>query len=231
MGLAHNESFAVEAGAVTAAAYAEAFSPGSTIQSVIDVSLSCARDGTHRAVEAATKACRPGSDLRRFVREVRASVAEFDPRGEHAADDNPTTTAGPATDVHRPSRIASIEELPVALAALQWGDGDFLRTLSSAVFYGRDCDSIASMACGLFGALYGETAIPESLRRSSDAANRRDFPALARMLCEAALAIFRKDDLRHARRAKSVAAGERVRPATQGVTRRRARRRPGATMM
>jgi phosphoribosylformylglycinamidine synthase len=49
------------------------------------------------------------------------------------------------------------------------------RTLRAAVLYGRDNDSIAGMAFGLFGALRGLDAIPLELRRASEAANRREW--------------------------------------------------------
>ena len=52
LGLAHNESYAVEAGAVMAAAAAEAFSADATIASVLDTVQWIARDGTRNAIEA-----------------------------------------------------------------------------------------------------------------------------------------------------------------------------------
>ncbi len=98
----------------------------------------------------------------------------------------------------------SIEELPVALAALRYGGGYFMRTLRAGVFYGRDCDSIAGMACGLLGALRGIAVIPEALRRASDAANRRNFAAIASGFAPTARAIFARDAERFAARRRAV---------------------------
>lgn len=53
IGLAHNESFAVEAGGVMAAAYAEAFAREATRESVVRASLAVARDGTADAIRVA----------------------------------------------------------------------------------------------------------------------------------------------------------------------------------
>lgn len=64
------------------------------------------------------------------------------------------------------------------LAVLEYGAGDPLRTITAAVRYGRDCDSIAGMACGLAGALFGCDAIPASLLSSCDEANQRGFGAV-----------------------------------------------------
>ena len=203
--LAHNESFAVEAAAVLAAAHAEAFRPGSTPESVIDTALALARDGTRPACAAAVAAAEPGADLRRFIACVRAAVAPFDQRSEHTADDAPFV-AGPGvpTDIGRPSRTKSIEELPVALAALRYGAGDFLKTLRAAVCYGRDCDSIAGMACGLFGSIFGPDPIPAPLRRAVDEANRRDFTAIARRFAAVVRSIREQDRVREARRAEAL---------------------------
>jgi ADP-ribosylglycohydrolase len=104
----------------------------------------------------------------------------------------------------RPSRVASIEELPVALAALRYGNGDFLRALRAGVCYGRDCDSIAGMAGALFGAIHGVDAIPLSLRQEADRANRRDFGELAARFAKVVSAILTADMVRFSRRVQSV---------------------------
>jgi len=83
--------------------------------------------------------------------------------------------------------------LPVALAVLKYGAGDFHKTLKAGVFYGRDCDSIAGMALGLYGAIYGEGALPKELRDASDVANRRNFKILADEFHDAAMKIIAED--------------------------------------
>ena len=202
---AHNESFAVEAAAVLAAAHAEAFG-GGDIDSVVATALRLGKDGTRRACEAAVKAADPADDLPTFIRKVRGAVAPFDQRTEHTSDDRPFAASeqGIATDIGRPSRMMSIEEVPVALAALKYGDGDFLKTLRAGVCYGRDCDSIAGMACGLYGALFGNTTFPETLTRELADVNRRDFEALADRFSTTARAVFERDQERHTSRAQAM---------------------------
>lgn len=68
-----------------------------------------------------------------------------------------------------------------------------MKTLHSAVFYGRDCDSIASMALGIFGAIYGIASIPIKLQKEVDAANKRNFAKLAEDLFETVKIIYKKD--------------------------------------
>lgn len=174
LGSAHNESFAVEAGAVMAAAAAEALNAAGTLDSVLAMSASVAKDGTRRAIEAAIEAADPEDSLDAFILKTRSAVAPYDQQTGHCPDDAPL--ASPEfSNVGRPSRVSSIEELPVALAALRYGQADALKTLRSAVCYGRDCDSIAGMALGLFGGLYGPDALPASLCTQVDEANRRNF--------------------------------------------------------
>lgn len=198
---AHNESFAVEAAAVLAAAYAEAFA-GTSIDAVIAAALRLARDGTQAACAAAVAAADPADDLPTFIHRVRAAVAPFDQRSEHTSDDKPLAVIRPGmvSDIGRPSRVMSIEELPVALAALRYGAGDFLTTLRAAVCYGRDCDSIAGMTVGLFGALHGDAEFPDRLRQDLTEVNRRDFVALADQFSKTVREIHLRDVEREQRR-------------------------------
>lgn len=204
IGSAHNESFAVEAGAVMAAAAAEALSVDGTLAGVLEAAVTLAQDGTRLAIAAALEGGRGAATVPSFIARVRAAVTPFDQRPDHVADDAPLAPKG-LTNVGRPSRTSSIEELPVALAALAFGQGDAARTLQAAVAYGRDCDSIAGMAMALFGGLYGVDALPRTLRTGVDAANRREFGALAAQFEAAIQTILAHDRIVVDRRAASVA--------------------------
>lgn len=203
--LAHNESFAVEAAAVAAAAYAGALARGSAVEDVLAVAQSLARDGTRSAIRAAVAAADPHDGIRTFVSRTREAVAPYDQRTAVSSTGHPSEWRG-SGDVGRPSRVASIEELPVALAALGYGAGDFRKTLRAAVFYGRDCDTIAGMATGFFGAVHGACSIPRALAEASDEANRRDFGRLAGRLARVAEAVLEKDAARLRDRRRAVAA-------------------------
>jgi ADP-ribosylglycohydrolase len=205
LGSAHNESFAVEAGAVMAAASAEALSASGTIDGVLDVASSLAKDGTQRAIKAVIDASDPQDSLESCIHKVRAAVAPYDQRTGHCPDDAPLSLPE-FSDVGRPSRISSIEELPVALAALRYGQGDALKTLKAAVCYGRDCDSIASMAMGLFGGLYGVDALPPSLCTDVDEANRRNFGEMSSAFLPVIQEILANDRKEFAHRERSISA-------------------------
>jgi ADP-ribosylglycohydrolase len=202
-GLAHNESFAVEAGAVMAAACAAAFAADATIGSVLQSAQELARDGTANAIRDALAAVDPAAPLPDFIHRVRAAIAPYDQATAHVSDDAPLQPIG-VNDVGRPSRLCSIEELPAALAALKYGGGDFLRTMRAAVFYGRDCDSIAGMAGALLGALVGAGGIPGNLRLASDQANRRDWGQLAARFAQLIVEIAAQDQQRLAMRQQAI---------------------------
>ncbi|MBN1809232.1 MAG: ADP-ribosylglycohydrolase family protein [Planctomycetes bacterium] len=183
LAMAETDSYAVEAAGVLAACYAVALDGSATIESICDCAHSVARDGTAAALKAVLPAAEPDDTVDAFIEKTRRAFLPFDP----------TVKRGGVAPVHEPSRSLSIEEVPIALAALKYGAGDFLKTLAAAVRYGRDCDSIAGMACGLAGAVFGCETLPAGLRTECDRANQRDFGALASAFTQTVHAIWRKD--------------------------------------
>jgi ADP-ribosylglycohydrolase len=202
LGSAHNESYALEAGAVMAACVAEALAHDAAPESVLAAATDLSRDGTHAAIVDALDSVDPAADLAEFV---PATIRAIAPYNEHrtslaAQEGRTVSNRGNA------SRDDSIEELPAALAALKWGEGDFLKTLRGSVCYGRDADSIAGMACALCGGLLGRDALPDGLCRDLDSANRRDFGQLVESFAETVRGIAARDEEHAARRAASMAA-------------------------
>jgi ADP-ribosylglycohydrolase len=171
--------------------YAGAFLPDAAIESVLSCGREFARDGTAAAIDAVLCAVDSDDELDAFITKTRKAFVPFDHKESHM----PLEAGGRMADNNQPSSRLAIEEVPIALAALKWGQGDFLRTVKAAVSYGRDCDSTAAMACGLLGAIYGQSAIPISLREASNAANRRDWNATAVKFTETILEITKSDRL------------------------------------
>lgn len=197
-GLAETTSYAVEGGAVLAAAYAEAMAHDATLTSVLATGYDTARDGTAAAIQAVYQVTDPADDLPDFIAKVRAAFLPFCPkRRPHGVPDMPLRGTRP---MNAPSDILAIEEVPVALACLRYGDGDYLKTLRASVRYGRDCDTIAGMASGLYGALYGVASLPDALRTASDAANRRDYADMGRQFTQVILGVHLADSGVAARR-------------------------------
>lgn len=201
-GQVHNESFAVEAAAVMAAASAAAISGGTA--AALAAARDLARDGTGMAIAAALAAVDPADSWKKAIVRIREAIAPFDQRTSHTSDDRPLMDVPAVSDIGRPSRLMSIEELPAALAALAWGGDDWRRVLGLAVWYGRDNDSIAGMALSLWGAAHGVEALPQGLIAESQRVNRRDYRTIAARLAEVARRIQAADAGRQARRAAAM---------------------------
>ncbi|MCX4582852.1 ADP-ribosylglycohydrolase family protein [Streptomyces sp. NBC_01481] len=182
---AHQSSYGREAAGVFAAAVAAAALPEATPTTVIDTALSLAKDGTQAAIESVAEVAAQHSDFESALAPLRAAVAPFDTVGPDYRS--------PSLAARRPSRLHSIEELPIALGMLMVGDGDYRRTVLGAVNYGRDCDSIASMAGAIAGALHGESAVPSDWAKTVAEASRIDLHAPARELAAVAREIFTRD--------------------------------------
>ncbi|MEU4498142.1 ADP-ribosylglycohydrolase family protein [Streptomyces sp. NBC_00210] len=185
---AHQSSYGREAAGVFAAAVAAACVPGATPASVVDAALSLAKDGTNAAIEEVAEVAVRHTDFESALAPLRAAVAPFDTVG-------PDYRA-PSLAARRPSRLHSIEELPIALGMLVVGGGDYRRTVLGAVNYGRDCDSIATMAGAIAGALHGEAAVPEEWAKTVAEASRIDLHAPARELAEVTREVFARDTAR-----------------------------------
>lgn len=197
---AHSESYGVEGGAVTAAAYAQAFACQATIADVVAAALRYAKDGTKRALEHCIAVVDQSLSIQEQGQKIRKAVAPFDPRESHV-DDEHLGRDPMGCDSGRPSRYFTAEEIPVAIGLLMYGDGSFTKTVEACVRYGRDCDSIASIACGLLGALHGPAVFPPSLVAASQHENQRNFQLLAEKLAKVSQDVFQKDEQIHRQRA------------------------------
>ncbi|MEU6948865.1 ADP-ribosylglycohydrolase family protein [Streptomyces sp. NPDC046316] len=184
----HQSSYGREAAGVFAAAVAAACAPGATPESVVTAALSLAKDGTRGAIESVAEVASEHTDFESALVPLRQAVAPFDTVG-------PDYRA-PSLGARRPSRLHAIEELPIALGMLLVGGGDYRRTVLGAVNYGRDCDSIATMAGAIVGALGGEAAIPPAWAKQVAEASRLDLHAPARALTAVAHEVFARDTAR-----------------------------------
>ncbi|MFD4317535.1 ADP-ribosylglycohydrolase family protein [Streptomyces sp. NPDC058548] len=185
---AHQSSYGREAAGVFAAAVAAACAPGATPASVVDTALSLAKDGTRAAIEEVAEVAARHRDFESALTPLRTAVAPFDSVGPDYRS--------PSLGARRPSRLHAIEELPIALGMLLVGEGDYRRTVLGSVNYGRDCDSIATMAGAIVGALHGEQAVPAEWAKRVAEASRLDLHAPARALTEVTHEIFAQDGKR-----------------------------------
>ncbi|HLV37385.1 MAG TPA: ADP-ribosylglycohydrolase family protein [Spirillospora sp.] len=173
---AHQQSYGLEAAAVMAACVAEAFKSDATVDSIIDVALTLAKEGTQRAIAAVVDCARGYTDWKAAIGPLREAIRPYDGSAEL------NTMRGNGTNNWQPSREHSIEEVPVALGFLVVVAGDFEQSIFGSANYGRDNDSIAGMAGAIAGALHGARAIRHDWMQRIDTANRVDLGAIAESL-------------------------------------------------
>ncbi|WP_030871577.1 ADP-ribosylglycohydrolase family protein [Streptomyces sp. NRRL F-2747] len=182
---AHQSSYGREAAGVFAAAVAAACVPGATASSVVDTALALAKDGTRDAIAAVCETAARHRDFESALAPLRAAVAPYDSVG-------PDYRA-PSLGARRPSRLHAIEELPIALGMLVVAGGAYEGSVLGAVNYGRDCDSIATMAGAVAGALAGVGAVPPAWAKEVAEASRLDLHAPAAALAAVAREVFARD--------------------------------------
>lgn len=182
---AHQSSYGREAAGVLAACVASAFLPGATYKTICETALAFAKDGTLDAIQAALEVASRFDGWRGKLVELRDAIRPFDSMGENFREMKP--------DARRPSRSQAIEELPIALAMVMVSKGDYREAVLGGVNYGRDSDSIASMAGAMLGALNGIESIPVGWVHGIESASKRDFYKLSSDLEQVVLEVFELD--------------------------------------
>jgi len=180
---AHQSSYGREAAAVFAAAVAAACVPGATPDSVVAACLALAKDGTRSAIQAVCEVAARHTDFESALVPLREAMTPYDTVGPDYRS--------PSLGARRPSRLHSIEELPIALGMLVVAAGDYRHAVLGSVNYGRDCDSIATMSGALAGALGSE--VPHDWAKTVAESSRLDLSAPARTLSEVTREIFERD--------------------------------------
>ena len=191
----HQISYGLEAAGVMACCVAKAFEPGIGAEAIADTALQFAKDGTKRAIHdlcAEAAAIRHlKEDRDEVVRRFHAAIAPYSPMGDdvHRA----IGKVGMPSNHYTPSRLFSIEELPLALAYIVLHEGELTEAVKDGVSSGRDTDSIGVMIGAILGAMHGASAIPADEIERLERINRQQFDNQAMRFGEAAAAIIRQD--------------------------------------
>lgn len=195
---AHQSSYGREAAGVMAAAVAAAMDANATIDDVVDASLAVAHDGTREAIGSVVACARSLGDWRDGLAQLREAIAPFDTVGPDYRD--------PGLGARRPSRLHAIEELPIALGLLVIARGEYREAVLGAANYGRDSDSIATMAGAIAGALGGLEVVPEAWRRTVASASQLDLETPGREMAAVAREMMEADERRGGARRDAFAA-------------------------
>ncbi len=189
---AHQSSYGREAAGVFAAAVAAAMVPEATASSAVEAALDLAKDGTRHAVAAVAEVAEGLDDWEQAIPLLRKAIEPFDTVGPDYRDQS--------LDARRPSRTKAIEELPVALGFVLVSGGDVRQAVLGGTNYGRDADSIASMAGAVAGALSGRAGVPEEWTSRIAEASKTDLIAPGRVMASVARDLLAADAERWARR-------------------------------
>jgi len=199
---AHQSSYGREAAGVFAAAVAAASAPGATVADVMAASLRLANDGTRAAISAVLEAVSAftadggSDDPRDLARVIRAAVAPFDTVGDEYR--------AMSMQARLPSRTMAIEELPAALGFVLGHGGDAREAILGAVNYGRDSDSIATMAGAICGGLHGRDGIPAEWVDEVAEASRLDLDGVVDAMTGVVRDVLAADAARAAARAAAL---------------------------
>jgi ADP-ribosylglycohydrolase len=195
LALGHQCSYGLEAAGVLAACVAKAFEENVTIDEIIETAISLAKDGTKQAIFALTKTAR---ELREnqasyeiAVETLQKDMARFSPMGDDVH--RKFEKIGIPSNHYTPSRLFSIEELPMALAFIVLNDGEFYPSIIDGINSGRDTDSIGVMVGVILGAKYGYEVIKNEDIELLEEVNKMNLVELADSFTEVALEIIQVD--------------------------------------
>lgn len=171
----HQQSFGLEAAGALAAAVAAAFVPGTTLDTIIKETIALAKDGTKQAIIEIVDAAHrlKTAEYETVVSEFHKIIGKYSPMGDDVV--HSIAKAGRASEAYCPSRLNSIEELPLALGFAVINDGDFYKTIQDGINSGRDTDSIGVMAGAILGALHGEAIIDPAISAQLNEVNKFDL--------------------------------------------------------
>ena len=191
----HQVSYGLEAAGVLAACVAKAFEETATIEDIIAVAINLAKDGTKQAIIAVTETVKSlkGKDLdySDIVAALHESLKPYSPMGDDVH--RKLEKVGTPSNHYTPSRLFSIEELPMALGFILYNDGNFYKSLYDGINSGRDTDSIGVMIGVILGAKYGAAVINQEDIDLLSIKNRIDFNQEAESFALTAKRIIQSD--------------------------------------
>ncbi len=189
---AHQTSYGLEAAGVFAACVAQAMVPDTKVEDIIDVAIDLAKDGTKMAIKEIKDAVSCIEDKNDSASVFHNIIGRYSPLGDDLFRD--PDAVGKPTENYTPSRLKSIEELPIALGYILLHQGDLKKSLIGGVNSGRDTDSIGVMIGSIIGAMKGIDAIDASLVEKLNEANGCDFLKIGDDFYETVVKIQQDDE-------------------------------------
>jgi len=172
--------------ATMAAGVAAAFLPGATVESVIETMTVHSSYLMRRAIDLTMDLARASRTVDAFAEKYYATMLDWS---------WPWPPNEPWDKTHFFSGN-TIELVPITMGILHLCEGDVNRSMIEAASFGRDCDTTASMAGAIAGAMQGAGAIRQDWIETVEQANgdffqevegdsKANFHSMARRLVEA----------------------------------------------
>ncbi|MCI1985087.1 MAG: ADP-ribosylglycohydrolase family protein [Lactobacillus sp.] len=192
----HQASYGLEAAGVLAACVAAAFIANAVIADIVAAALAVAKDGTKKAIQSMVVEATRLREKEIFDQDVVVNafhqvMQQYSPMGDDVA--RREDKLGIPSDHYTPSRLYSIEELPMALGYLVLYDGDFKQAVIKAINSGRDTDSIGVMVSVICGAMQGSQIISKEDRDLLEEVNRLALRENAASLATTARKVIARD--------------------------------------
>ncbi|WP_277585922.1 ADP-ribosylglycohydrolase family protein [Psychrobacillus antarcticus] len=193
--MGHQSSYGLEAAGVLAACVAKAFEVNVTIDEIIETAIFFAKDGTKEAIKDLTAAAKElrmkNADMDEVIQVLQKKMEKYSPMKDDVH--RKFEKIGVPSNHYTPSRIFSIEELPMALAFIVLNNGDFYNSIYDGINSGRDTDSIGVMTGVILGAMYGADVIKKEEISLLEETNKTNFTFLAEQFAEVAEIIIKED--------------------------------------
>lgn len=194
----HQYSYGLEAAGVFSACVAKAFEDNVTFQDIIDTAIYFAKDGTKEAIKA-IKACveeNKGKDLSNLevYKLLQDCLIPYSPMGDDI--DRHIDKVGIPTDHYTPSRLKSIEELPIALGVMYYFEGDLYKLVQDGINSGRDTDSIGVVIGAIVGAMNSQNIIEKELLEKIEKINKVDLEAIVTDFYNTIIYIHKNDAIK-----------------------------------
>ncbi|WP_174734577.1 ADP-ribosylglycohydrolase family protein [Mesobacillus harenae] len=193
--MGHQTSYGLEAAGVLAACVARAFMPSVNVDDIVATAIDLAKDGTKEAIKAVTDVARKMKGKEHSLDEVVAAFHEailpYSPMGDDVS--RKLDKVGVPSNHYTPSRLGSIEELPIALGFILYNDGAYYHSIYDGINSGRDTDSIGVMIGVILGAMYGASIINETDIELLEASNHLEFNKITDEFTRNAEDIIHKD--------------------------------------
>ena len=193
--IGHQSSYGLEAAGVLAACVAKAFEENVTITEIVETAIHYAKDGTKQAIIALTDAARKlraeKADMDQVIATFQSVIATYSPMGDDVH--RKIEKIGIPSNHYTPSRLFSIEELPMALAFIVLNDGEYYQSIYDGINSGRDTDSIGVMIGVILGAMYGDRVIRNEDVQLLEETNKMELIALSDSFAEVAKSIIWED--------------------------------------